>query len=77
MPTVRAYVDTAKTRTAQALSEMHFTLLEQAEVEGGKEMNPITIMIILLAICLVLSSACLGLVIYLLVHIRKTGGKKP
>jgi len=39
-------------------------------------MNPITIMIILLAICLVLSSACLGLVIYLFVHIRNRGVKK-
>ncbi len=39
-------------------------------------MNPITVMIVLLAICLVLTSFCLGLVIYLFVHIRKTGVKK-
>ncbi len=39
-------------------------------------MNPVTVMIILLAICLVVSLACLGLVIYLLVRIRKMGVKK-
>ena len=39
-------------------------------------MTPITIVIILLAICLVVSLACLGLVIYLFIHIRKTGVKK-
>lgn len=39
MSAVRAYLDTAKAKTAQALPEMHFTLLEQGEVEGNKEMN--------------------------------------
>lgn len=39
-------------------------------------MNPVTVMIILLAICLVVSLACLGLTVYLLLYIRRKGVKE-
>ena len=60
------------------MPQMQIALLGQTEKgeEGSKEMNPITVIIVLLAICVVLSSVCLGLVLYLFIHIRKTGVKK-
>ena len=39
MPTLWSCLDTETTRNAEEMPAMHFSLLEQAKVEGGKEMK--------------------------------------